>query len=130
MSIKMQNLPVIVGMGGINAAGRSSGFHSYKRMICDVLSQEELNDTWQDLANRMGIIFNDELTSEDIQAVQEGTLVRKIDSFDTEKVIYHHKARLDSSTQESSFVLKTSKLPKIIPEEWKVEELSQSEVKV
>ena len=38
----MASLPLIVGLGGINAAGRSSGFHSYKRMIESALSDEQL----------------------------------------------------------------------------------------
>ena len=37
----MANLPVITGLGGINAAGRSSGNHSYRRMIFDCLSETE-----------------------------------------------------------------------------------------
>ncbi len=32
-------LPIIVGMGGVNAAGRSSGFQNYRRMVLDALPQ-------------------------------------------------------------------------------------------
>nr|WP_305457184.1 hypothetical protein [Photobacterium leiognathi] len=51
----MAKLPLIVGLGGINAAGRSSGFHSYKLMVADVLSEQVMQSTWQDLAARMGL---------------------------------------------------------------------------
>ena len=36
----MAKLPLIVGLGGMNAAGRSSGLHSYKRLVCDVLAED------------------------------------------------------------------------------------------
>jgi acetoacetyl-[acyl-carrier protein] synthase len=122
----MANLPVIVGMGGMNCAGRSSGFHSYKRMICDVLTPQQLENTWKDLANRMGIRIDSGLSPEAIQAIKEGTLLRKLNSFDPTKVVYHHKAKLESS----SFIIKKSKLPTSIPKDWSIEELSDNEVKV
>ena len=55
-------LPVIVGFGGINAAGRSSGHHSYKRLLADVLPETEMQSTWQDLAQRMGLLETQQLT--------------------------------------------------------------------
>ena len=50
----MANLPVITGLGGINAAGRSSGNHSYRRMIFDCLSQTEKLETQTALAALTG----------------------------------------------------------------------------
>lgn len=114
----MIKLPVIVGIGGINSAGRSSGFHSYKRMISDVLSQEELESTWQDLANRMGLSSIDE--------IKAGTLIRKIDSFDTEHVKVHHKAQLQPN---ASLTMKKSKLPQHLSTQI-LEDTEHSEVKV
>jgi len=35
----MSRLPLIVGYGGVNAAGRSSFHHSYRRLIFDALNQ-------------------------------------------------------------------------------------------
>ncbi len=104
--MNMIKLPVIVGLGGINAAGRTSGFHSYKRMICDVLSADELSNTWQDLAHRMGLPVGSSMSLDMIETIKKGTLVRKIELFDPEQVRCHHKARLDSS----SFIIKKSKL--------------------
>lgn len=121
---RKMNLPVIVGMGGINCAGRTSGFHSYKRILCDILAQKELENTWQDLAHRMGLTTS--LSPELINTLKESTLVRKIESFDTDNVNYHHKAKLDSS----SFIIKKSKLPETIPPEWHIEEQANNEVKV
>lgn len=122
----MPKLPVIVGMGGINCAGRTSGHHSYKRLVFESLSQKEMASTWQDLANRMGLAIGSEISEETIKAIKAGTLIRKIDSFDTEKVTQHSKARLVSA----HFIIKKSKLPASIPKDWVVEELENNEVKV
>ncbi|MDE9564249.1 beta-ketoacyl synthase [Xenorhabdus bovienii] len=83
----MSNLPVIVGLGGINAAGRSSGFHSYKRIVSDSLSDEIMQDTWLDLCHRMGIVKNTvSVTGAHIESAKNGTLIRKITHFGTQKV--------------------------------------------
>ncbi|MDE9543687.1 beta-ketoacyl synthase [Xenorhabdus bovienii] len=83
----MSNLPVIVGLGGINAAGRSSGFHSYKRIVSDSLSDEIMQDTWLDLCYRMGIVKNTvSVTDAHIESAKNGTLIRKITHFGTQKV--------------------------------------------
>lgn len=118
----MTKLPVIVGMGGMNSAGRTSGFHSYKRMVCDVLSAEELATTWSDLANRMG------LSNSEIATIKQGTLVRRIETFDPDHVRCHHKARLDSSVQPASLIIKKYKLPAHIAENCKIDEMDNSEV--
>ena len=49
----MTRLPVIVGFGGINPAGRSSGHHSYRRLVFDQLSLEQQQKTLQSLAALM-----------------------------------------------------------------------------
>ncbi len=36
-----QRLPVIVGFGGINAAGRASGHHAYSRLVYSALAQDQ-----------------------------------------------------------------------------------------
>lgn len=118
----MIKLPVIVGIGGMNAAGRSSGFHSYKRMICDVLPEQELMNTWQDLAHRMGI--------NELDAIKKGTLVRRIEGFNPEKVLCHHKAKLNVEHSPASFIIKKSKLSKKILETCLIEALDNNEVRV
>lgn len=126
----MARLPLIVGIGGINSAGRSSGFHSYKRLICEALSTQELENTWLDLAHRMGIKNTSSLTEKDIETIKAGTLIRKIDSFDTDKVLSHRNAYLDPGKEASSFIVHKSKLPASIPAEWTLEELANNEVRV
>ena len=41
----MQALPVIVGFGGYNAAGRSSSHQAFRRLVLESLSQEEQEQT-------------------------------------------------------------------------------------
>ena len=126
----MIKLPVIVGIGGINSAGRSSGFHSYKRMICDVLSEQELTHTWHDLAHRMGIHRSDALSVDDIQAIKKGTLVRRIENFDPDNVICHHKAKVDGTLNVSSILIKKSKLPKQLADTCELAYTDNGEVNV
>ncbi|ELR66021.1 3-oxoacyl-[acyl-carrier-protein] synthase, KASII [Photobacterium marinum] len=118
----MTKLPLIVGFGGVNAAGRSSGFHSYKRMVADALSEKEMESTWQDLAHRMGLASSSELDSELIEAIKAGTLVRRIDSFDPDNLLYQYKANLNTESEQITFTLRKSKLPTKIPDNWTVEE--------
>lgn len=106
----MTKLPVIVGIGGMNAAGRSSGFHSYKRMICDALLPEQLESTWCDLANRMGIAYDTKPNAAEIEAIKQGTLVRRIENFDVNHVRCHHKAKLTVNQHPTTITLKKSKL--------------------
>ena len=88
----MAKLPVIVGIGGMNAAGRTSGFHSYKRMVSDALSAEEMASTWHDLACRMHLSSASGLSDELIHQIKQGTLVRRIEGFDPERVLRHRRA--------------------------------------
>ena len=117
----MAKLPLIVGLGGINAAGRSSGFHNYKLMIADVLSEDAMQSTWQDLARRMGLSDDGAITEDIITAIKAGTCVRRIDSFDPDNLLYQYKANLNSADDQITFTLRKSKLPNHIPSNWKVD---------
>ena len=46
----MSNLPVIIGFGGINASGRTSSHHGYRRLVLDHLDTQSRLDTLTDLA--------------------------------------------------------------------------------
>ncbi len=106
----MKNLPVIVGFGGINAAGRSSGFHAYKRMVCDVLSAQEMASTWSDLAHRMGLDSEPQgLTDACLARIKQGTLLRRIDGFNPEEVVVHHQATIHPNGQALALHLKKHK---------------------
>lgn len=111
-------LPVIVGFGGFNAAGRSSGHQGYRRMVIDSLAESFQQSTLSSLASMMGLpqTYNRD-------AVLNGTLVRKIESahFDAERAILSRKFVLESSeSKAASFTLSRRQLPTTIPENWKL----------
>lgn len=78
----MNKLAVVVGFGGINSAGRSSGFHSFKRLVIDALPQSEQLNTLNALAQLMGLPQNNQLESGWQQQILNGTLVRGWDNID------------------------------------------------
>lgn len=128
-NIKMAKLPLIVGLGGINAAGRSSGFHSYKRLVCDVLSDDVMTSTWQDLAQRMGLDTRD-INADIIAQIKAGTLVRRVTTFDPDAVPFQRKAKLAPAGESIKFQLKKSKLPHTIPANWVLNDVDNKTVDV
>ncbi len=87
-----KRLPLIVGYGGFNAAGRSSGDLGYRRMIYESLSGTQQRAVIADLWNMMsGAGLTDDKVSQPARTagndwdeissrVLNGTLVRKIES--------------------------------------------------
>ena len=56
----MSLLPVIVGFGGINAAGRASSHHAYRRMVLDSLPEAVRQETLTGLTTLMNLAhYND-----------------------------------------------------------------------
>ena len=49
-------LPVIVSMGGVNAAGRTSGHQSFRRMVLESLTEAEQEQTLCGLSVMMGLV--------------------------------------------------------------------------
>ncbi|WP_392340419.1 beta-ketoacyl synthase [Moritella marina] len=125
----MAKLPLIVGLGGINAAGRSSGFHSYKRLVCDALQDDVMASTWQDLAQRMGLDASD-INADIIAQIKAGTLVRRTTTFDPKAVPFQRKAKLTAGAEPITFQLKKSKLPQSIPANWSLTDIDNKTVTV
>lgn len=125
----MAKLPLIVGLGGINAAGRSSGFHSYKRLVCDALQDDVMASTWQDLAQRMGLDASD-INADVIAQIKAGTLVRRTTTFDPKAVPFQRKAKLTAGAEPITFQLKKSKLPHTIPVNWSLTDIDNKTVTV
>lgn len=119
----MIKLPVIVGVGGINAAGRSSGFHSYKRILHEVLPAETLASTWKDLACRMGLPGHEKPSAETVQTILDNTLVRKIAHFDPTAVRCNHQATLTSG----SLKIKKTKLSAAVARHGHVRDIDSHE---
>lgn len=118
----MTRLPVITGFGGVNAAGRSSFHHGYKRMVESALSERTMAPTWESLAQMMGLDVYDGLTPELIEIIRNGTLVRRIEPahFDVNKVLYQHKAQVDAGADGMRFRAKRSHLPREMPANWEI----------
>jgi acetoacetyl-[acyl-carrier protein] synthase len=116
----LSRLPVIVGFGGINPAGRSSGHNAYRRMVVDKLDANQAEQTYQSLAQLMHL--DGTLTDELKKEILSRTLVRKIENnlFDPAAIRINKIAQLNATTQPLTFELRSNQLPEIIPEGWQV----------
>ncbi|MEX0963674.1 MAG: beta-ketoacyl synthase [Pseudohongiellaceae bacterium] len=136
----MARLPVITGFGGINAAGRSSGHHGYRRLVIDALSANAVHATYNSLAALTGQLKQqdgkwldgggneiqlDSYLSQLGPSLREGTLIRGLEKnlFDPDTLLYHRSAALSSATgQALEFELRRKDLPTPLPSSWHVAE--------
>ena len=127
----MARLPVIVSFGGMNAAGRSSFHHGYKRMVNEALDTAALIPTWTDLANRMHIDISQGLTADVITQIKQGTLIRRIEEshYNPDQVFYQRKAALKNS-DGFRFTVKKNQLPENLPVGWNVTDLGNGHLAV
>ena len=79
---------MIVGCGGINPAGRISGHHAYRRLVLDVLPDAAQQRTYKGLAELMGFADTAALTESDKARIRDHTLIRRIENFDPESVLW------------------------------------------
>tara|TARA_B110000902_G_scaffold189042_1_gene213974 strand:- start:51 stop:1910 length:1860 start_codon:yes stop_codon:yes gene_type:complete len=126
--MSIQRLPVIVGFGGINAAGRASGHHAYARMTHSALSAAQQSRTLDSLATLMGL----EGGESHQQFILDHTLVRRIEAshFDVDAVRWNQRLPTDGDSQPASFDLERKYLPDIIPPHWEVKGTSVTHVNV
>ena len=114
----MSRLPVIVGFGGINPAGRSSGHHAYKRLVVDKLASKQADATFQALGSLMQIAPDRRLTDDGKQYMRDHTLIRKIETnlFDPDHILVQKTAQLGTaSTEPICFTIKRNQLPDVVP---------------
>lgn len=141
-------LPVIVGFGGFNAAGRASAHHAYRRMVIESLPTKDRQETIAGLAVMMGLIGvsdeqylrleNDqpvnleEIEAEFGPAVLDGTLIRRIEQtfFDVDATHWQKSAVLNPDADPFAFEMSRRDLPEPVPETWAVEELESGRVRV
>lgn len=140
-------LPLIVGMGGINAAGRTSFHQGYQRIVIEKLNQELRRETFVGLATLMNLVSyqNDKLVDADGQAIApreveeklgqqilDGTLIRKIEKnhFDVDATHWQQKMTLSPSGETIVFETSKRKLPSPLPRTWQITELEAGKVKV
>ena len=142
----LNSLPVVVGFGGYNAAGRSSSHQAFRRMILESLPTEEQIDTVVSLACLMAQVTKEgegyrdqqgallsalEVDQRFRQEVLNGTLIRKIELFDPAKVPGHKKISLtEDANQPVQFSMLKRDLPKVPPQDWEIRDLENGTVEI
>ncbi|MEH6365058.1 MAG: beta-ketoacyl synthase, partial [Pseudomonas marincola] len=144
----MYRLPVIVGFGGYNAAGRSSFHHGFRRTVIESLDLASRQATLAGLAVLMKLVRvvdgqyqtheGTELTLAEIdeqfaQVILASTLVRRIDKkyLDVDAAHWQKNITIDATAGNPlSFITLRKQLPDPLPSDWTVEDLSASEVRV
>jgi acetoacetyl-[acyl-carrier protein] synthase len=123
-----QRLPVIVGFGGINAAGRASGHHALARMAYSALPAAVQERTLASLATLMGV---DDYRDQE-QYILDHTLIRRIENshFDVDSVSWNQRFPTESNGHPVSFSIAKKHLPAVIPPDWTVRPGSSTHVNV
>ncbi|WP_322979426.1 beta-ketoacyl synthase [Pseudomonas sp. C11] len=143
----MSRLPVIVGFGGYNAAGRSSFHHGFRRTVLESLEPKARQETLAGLAQMMKLVqvvegqYRDQdgqsLSHAEIEArfaneILAGTLVRRIERqhLDPDAAHWQKSITLDAGQQPLTFTTSRKQLPEPLPANWSLEELDGNEVRV
>jgi len=125
----MTRLPVIVGFGGINAAGRSSFHHGYRRTIFEMLDAERQQLTLRSLAALAGRDRKDLTRPEEQAWLLENSLIRRIqeDWFDPERTPVNRRLPLGEG-EGQQLVVRSRHLPDPLPSGWRARELGDGQV--
>ncbi len=142
-------LPVIVGFGGYNAAGRSSFHQAYNRLVLDSINLSEADKTVAGLAVLMNLAtkeqgaysFNGEtglsesaLAAKVRNEVVDNTLIRRIDGdvfFDPDNLKWQRSANLKGTDSKPiQFQMRKRDLPEPLPENWQILSEDAGEVTV
>ena len=131
----MSNIPVIVGFGGINSAGRGSFHHAYHRIVIDSLDAASQQRTFQSLAALMKIgTPGAKLSTQQQQFILDHTLIRQIEKacFDVAHVPINKRMALTAAVDNAavSVVTRARNLPSSIPGNWTVADLGGGNVRI
>ncbi|GAG77000.1 unnamed protein product, partial [marine sediment metagenome] len=123
-----QRLPVIVGFGGINAAGRASGHHAYSRLVYAALTPDQRQHTLAALA----ALMKHEGAALDEQYILDHTLIRRIEAshFDVDAVSWNQRFPTESNGSPQNFDIESKHLPLVIPKDWVVTHTSVTHANV
>jgi len=134
----MQALPVIVGFGGYNAAGRSSSHQAFRRMVLDSLPAQERERTIVGLACLMSLVTWDgesyrdgegnthdsaSVASTFSQQVLDGTLIRRLEDsiYDPDQVLAHKRVKVRQDDDgDVVFQMGRRDMPEKVPSHWQV----------
>ena len=122
-------LPVIVGFGGVNPAGRVSFHHAYRRTVIDAIDQASADDTYASLAALMNV-EGDSSDDEVRRHIRDHTLIRRIDCFDPERVYCQRSVRLGGAGAPLAFALRGKDVPAVTPKGWQLRGLEDGSVEV
>jgi len=124
----MARLPLIVGFGGVNAAGRSSFHHGYRRLVVDALDQSTVDKTLRSLAALMQL----EGGAAERERILRHTLIRRIEGawFDVDNAPLNRRLPLEANGQALGFVTRARNLPEVLPPNWRVADLDGRNVRV
>jgi acetoacetyl-[acyl-carrier protein] synthase len=115
-------LPVVVGFGGINAAGRSSFHHAFGRIVYHALPPASQAEVRTALARLMGLPR--ELPGAELERqVLEHSLVRKIEPwlFDVERIYRQEKFEAQPAHGDTpAWLMQQCELPRELPPGWEV----------
>jgi len=114
-------LPVIVGFGGVNPAGRLSFHHAYRRKVIEVLGQSATDRTYRALGSLMGVSGSTDDPSLR-EYLLDGTLIRRIDDQHRSEMRWHIPVPHDVARPELSFRLSARQLPDALPQNWSLSE--------
>ncbi|MCO7187300.1 MULTISPECIES: beta-ketoacyl synthase [unclassified Pseudoalteromonas] len=144
----MTALPIIVGMGGVNASGRTSFHQGYRRIVLDSLDDAARQETFLGLATLMNLVSlqGSELVTADGEVVSpdqieslfgrqiiEGTLIRKIEKnhFDVDATHWQQKLTMQASDDSGlTFTCRKRDLPTPVPSSWQVELIDEKTAQV
>ena len=115
----MTALPLIVGFGGINAAGRSSDHQAFRRLIMDALTPSETARTVDQIGALIGLGPDISMNEAQARHVLENTLIRRIhpDWFNPDAVALN---RLGHTKEASSIWLGPLQIPNPLPIGWSI----------
>ena len=140
----MSHLPVIVGMGGINPAGRTSGHQAFRRTVLDALPADQQRQTLEGLAALMRLAEHSENGWQDStgQPLDDPALTLR------EQVLNHTLIRRNEDprflapglpanrpasmvlAEPLRFTLRRRQLPEHLPAHWQVKDIDAREVEV
>jgi acetoacetyl-[acyl-carrier protein] synthase len=144
----MSRLPLVVGFGGFNAAGRSSFHHAYRRMVIESLPTSDREQTLLGLATMMKLVrfeqgsyidANDQtLSATEVletysEQILESTLIRKIEDkiFDVEALHWQKNLSVKPEAGEGiCFTVRRRQLPEPLPASWQVSDIDGDQVSV
>lgn len=129
----MTAIPLIIGFGGINPAGRGSFHHAYRRTVMGALPANKAQRTLHSLA---ALMLKQPLPNDDQHQssyILNHTLIRRIENhyFDVDHVPFNKGLVISSDDNHpAGFVISKRHLPTTIPDHWIVTELGRGLVHV